>query len=286
MVKPGQYDPRHRSARPSSARASTQAQPRTRRPRGYALSGEDPSHRLPTVVPALLAFARYRLPYLVASVCLGWLLTQIMTLSDYRVTRIEVVGNSMVRAEEIAAASSAGAQNIFLLDRAALESSVLGLRPLRDVEARLVLPNRLVLNVAEREPAYVWRVEPKTFLVSRDGVVLSEVGKRETQGVTLVDLDQQPVRIGEEVDSRALETADFLMRALPDETGIQPTHFEYSRTYGVVLPTALGFRVAFGQSDDLSDKVSILRAVLDSASPDQAPINFIDLRFKDHPYLR
>ncbi|HUE75212.1 MAG TPA: FtsQ-type POTRA domain-containing protein, partial [Chloroflexota bacterium] len=100
---------------------------------------------------------------------LGWILVQTVTLSDYRLTHIEVSGNSLIPAEEIASATAVGARNLFFIDRSRVEASVMGLRPLSRVESRLQLPNRLIVNVVELEPAHVWRVEPTSYLVSRDG---------------------------------------------------------------------------------------------------------------------
>jgi cell division septal protein FtsQ len=265
-----------RSIRPSSSR----------RPISRVHTGEPINSKLREVSGSILAFARYRLVFLVGTVFLGWNLVQAFTMADYRLTHIEVSGNSMIRAEQIASATAVGARNLFFIDRYHIETSVLGLRPLAKVESRLQLPNRLILHVEEREPAYVWRVEPTSYLVSRDGVILSEAGKMETRSVTFIDLDGRRVNVGEEIDPHALDAAEYLLSELPGRTGIRPTHFEYSRTFGVVLPTNQGFRVAFGQPDDLPEKVSVLRALLENVTPGQPPISFIDLRFKDNPYLR
>ena len=203
----------------------------------------------------------------------------------FAVQRVEVVGTRLVDADLVRSAAHLEGVSMFEVNRAAVRASVLTIRPIRSVDVGFVWPNTVRLTVAERRPAYIWKVEPTLYLVSEDGVVLAPTTE-ETMPVTLVDVERQPVAIGEVVDARALAAARYLRNALASAVGVTPSYFEYSRSLGVVLPTDRGYRVAFGFGEDLPSKVITYRAVAEKLAQLQTPVQLVDLRFSDRPYFR
>ena len=172
-----------------------------------------------------------------------------------------------------------------LLARSTCRNKFLGTR--RCSQSRLPSECRdlVQVDVEERRPAYLWKVHPTLYLVSADGIVLGTT-EVEDKPTVLVDVDGQPVEIGDQVDLSALKTAAKLSVWLPKLVEIRPRYFEYSRRLGVVLPHPSGFRLAFGWQDRLEERASNLPFVLDTLEERNARPTLVDLRFVDHYYFR
>ena len=156
---------------------------------------------------------------------------------------------------------------------------------LQSVEVTFKLPDLIHARIDEHRPAYLWKVHPTLYLVSADGIVLGTT-EVEDKPTVLVDVDGQPVEIGDQVDLSALKTAAKLSVWLPKLVEIRPRYFEYSRRLGVVLPHPNGFRLAFGWQDQLEERASNLPFVLDTLEERDARPTLVDLRFVDHYYFR
>ncbi|MBI2942106.1 MAG: FtsQ-type POTRA domain-containing protein [Chloroflexi bacterium] len=214
-----------------------------------------------------------------------WLGQHLFLSGTFALKRVEVVGNRLEATEEIRAAAGLADGTIFHVHRQNVRARVLRLRPIQSVDVAVRWPDTVRLTVVERRPTSIWKVDPTLYLVSDEGIVLAPT-TQENQAVILVDIDRTPVRVGDQVDTRAVTAARYLRNTLPSVAGITPHYFEYSRAMGVILPTDRGFRVAFGFGDDLPTKVVTFRAILDAIAQQKLKAEFIDLRFKDHPYFR
>lgn len=222
---------------------------------------------------------------LLALVATLWLSYHFLFSGSFTVQRIQVVGTRLVDAGQVRAAAKLDDVSLFEVNRAAVRASVLSIRPIQSVDVGFIWPNTVRLSVTERRPAYIWKVDPTLYLVSEDGIVLAPTAE-ESLPVILVDVDRQPIAIGDVVDARALAAARYLRNALTSAVGVTPRYFEYSRSLGVVLPTGQGYRVAFGFGEDLPAKVVTYRAVAEKLAQQQAPVQLVDLRFSERPYYR
>ena len=204
---------------------------------------------------------------------------------QFRIQRAQITGHKLLSKKTIVDQIQVQGQNVFLVRKAEVTEQILSHRALQSAEVTFRLPDLIQARVQEGRPAYLWKVHPTLYLVSGDGIVLgtTEIEDRPT---VLVDVDGQPVEVGDQVDLSALKTAAKLSVWLPKLVEIRPRYFEYSRRLGVVLPHPNGFRLAFGWQDHLEERASNLPFVLDTLEERNARPTLVDLRFADHYYFR
>jgi hypothetical protein len=67
---------------------------------------------------------------------------------------------------------------------------------------------------------------------------------------------------------------------------VQPLGFEWSRDFGLEVPTRDGWRARFDTGDDLERQVRTLAAIRDHLASTRTAALVIDVRFGDRPYYR
>ncbi|HEX5827830.1 MAG TPA: FtsQ-type POTRA domain-containing protein [Candidatus Limnocylindrales bacterium] len=88
----------------------------------------------------------------------------------------EVRGNTWTAEDAILAAMAVPAgQNVFTVKTSELETRIEALPSVAGAEVRVVLPDRLAVDVAERTALLGWRVGERTFLVGADGMLFAEL---------------------------------------------------------------------------------------------------------------
>ena len=95
---------------------------------------------------------------------------QRLDLAGARFTGREVV-------ERAAGLTASPAPNAFTLDTEAVRAELRALPAVIDVDVEVALPDLLRVRLVEREPVLAWQVGGRSFLVSADGVILSEAAK-------------------------------------------------------------------------------------------------------------
>ena len=226
-----------------------------------------------------------RLVYGVAILLVAGATYNLLTDPEFRLRRAQITGQNLLSKKTIADQIQVQGQNVFLARRAEVAEQILAHKALQSVEVTFRLPDLIHARIDEHRPAYLWKVHPTLYLVSADGIVLGTT-EVEDKPTVLVDVDGQPVEIGDQVDLSALKTAAKLSVWLPMLVEIRPRYFEYSRRLGVVLPHPNGFRLAFGWQDRLEERASNLPFVLDTLEERNARPTLVDLRFVDHYYFR
>ena len=68
--------------------------------------------------------------------------------------------------------------------------------------------------------------------------------------------------------------------------GIEPLAFEWSRDFGLEVPTRDGWRARFDYAGNVDQQISALRTIRDELARTKAPAQLIDVRFGDRPYFR
>jgi len=203
--------------------------------------------------------------------------------SRFYIYEPEVEGNVLVSVEEVYRASGLEGMSAFYLDRAKvarrIQERIPGMNVAR-VEYRW--PSRVLIQVQEQDVRFVWHVEGgPAFLVDGSGLVLKmDVGDRAGL-LDIRDLDAKEYGLGDHVDRAALDAASGLHRLLP-----AATLFDYSRSKGVSWVNGHGWRVYFGDDQELAKKVACLRTLADRILNSGGTVEFIDVRFVDSAYYR
>ncbi len=157
------------------------------------------------------------------------------------------------------------------------------------------------VNIVERQPAAFWTSGNQTYLVDREGVILTAIDAdspppracggqpcdpQSSQLLTVDNPDGQSLNAGDRVDAGALAAAARLATRLPS-VGIQPLGYDWSAATGLEVPTGDGWRVRFdAEAQQVDDEIATLSLVRQRLSQNGVSPQLIDVRFGNRPYFR
>jgi hypothetical protein len=101
----------------------------------------------------------------------------------------------------------------------------------------------------------------------------------------VAQLDGQPLKAGDRVDASALATSARLAALLPT-VGVEPLAFEWSRDFGLEVPTREGWRARFDGRGSVDQQVASVRGIRDELARTRSPAELIDVRFGNRPYFK
>lgn len=217
-----------------------------------------------------------RLPAFLLSVGLAVLAFGFLFSGDFAVRTVVVQGNTLAYADSIVAASEALGRSIFWLDTQEVARRVASYPAVASAEVSAEFPDRVVVQLHERVPAFVWQTGDKAVLVDDQGWVIAEGYAPklprivEIQGNLPVPGSQLPAQLNEAI------------RAIGDKLGTRLAMLEYDPTNGLMVQLADGRVAVLGSTDRIPLKLAVLQAAL--ASPDQW--SRLDVREPDRPYYQ
>jgi POTRA domain, FtsQ-type/Cell division protein FtsQ len=250
----------------------------------------------------LLHWLRERWLSLSNAVALLVLALAMLTTAQCRVEQIAVRRHSASSAEAVTRVTQLSqviGHNIFLLNTERVAQELATIPSVLTVQVVPRLPNTVEIDIVERVPIATWRTPAGAFLVDAQGFALAPAEPqgqaqapagapppapdpaRQTPLLEVHDTTGQELRLGDQVDQRALLAARELVRALPG-TGAQVQAVEYS-PQGLVLVTDGGWRVVIGEARDLNHKLAGFAAVVDLARQHNLAIKLVDVRPRDRP---
>ena len=219
---------------------------------------------------------------------------RLLALSPFVVERIEVVGQSLLAADEVIAASGlAPGQSLFSLDARRAVAAIEALPRVRRAELVRAFPNRVTLLVEERRPfalvhsgglrwpGLYWVDEqgvplgPETRAITLDTPVVSGVGADEVAAAGRTPSER--VAAGVALIRTLMRVQSPLLREISE--------VDVSRPEGPVLYMLDGVEVRIG-SEDWDDRLGRLGGVLAQLRASGQRVTSIDLRFRDQVVLR
>lgn len=203
----------------------------------------------------------------------------------FRIKHVSVYGTLFLDPAAVAKAADLVGANPILANTGAAKQRILALGIPRSVSISFAPPDTEVINVVERTPAYIWKVNSTLYLVAENGTVLGPT-QRESENVIVVDTDRRPVKPGQKLDARIFQAAARIIAALPKVAGISPRYVTYSQSLGLMVPTSDGIQIVFGDGENLDAKLGEVAPVLKAARAQKSRPKMIDLRFAGHPYFR
>jgi cell division protein FtsQ len=151
----------------------------------------------------------------------------------------------------------------------------------------VLLPDRAVINVVERQPEVRWQVGNMQYLLDKNGTVLDVADEPADPGtLVIVGTPSAPGQDGslqpmDHVDPDALELARALALRLPVEIGFTPQIIGWDIALGVYVRTESGQTIVFGRTENLDRKLAIFRHLLN----DGTAFTYLDLR-PSNPFYR
>lgn len=210
--------------------------------------------------------------------------------SDYFCLReILIEGNERLSGNEIVA--STGLQhgvNIWQLDMRRLERNLRQNRMIKDVKFKRILPDTLRLKI-EEYPAIALLPGGDAFLeIDPNGTVLARTASITGKRLPIITgADIEPAEIGEGIDSEHIVP---VLRCLQEKLGDWTENLaEINIGAGgdMTFYTVDGVKILIGQtSDDLEQKLALLRPIIDDIAVTNTAVSHIDLRLPDKPVVR
>lgn len=227
--------------------------------------------------PRLPVTARWlSLVLLITVGVLGWYL---LTNPQFRVQGSAVEGNRLLSAEAIYQAAGVHGANIFYVNTTEAAERLRQIPLVRDARVSVQFPNRVRIQVMERQPVVTWVSGGIQAAVDEDGVILPAQAVN-PEAVVIEVQAGGPAQPGLQVDERAIAVARELHELRPDMG-----RFLLSADRGVAIVTPQGWPVYFGwETTDLSHKVAVLERVTPVLLREGTAVEFIDLRFPTRPY--
>ncbi len=194
---------------------------------------------------------------------------------------VEVEGARHTRpADAVAASRLLGASPFRASGAAARAGLVAALPAVRDATIELLLPDRAVVRLAERQALGRWIAGGTEFFVDREGVLFGSADPAAAPEVRVYDDVVAVRRTGERIDAALVDTAFRLARLAPDELrsdAIAPqVHFAPA---GLVLRSGAGWEVRFGGPERFDEKLRLARRFLQD-NPARR-IDYLDVRTPD-----
>jgi cell division septal protein FtsQ len=211
-------------------------------------------------------------------VVLALVISQFFTTYRFYVYGVEVQGNQFVDASEIYNASGLHELSIFWINPEKMEATISKLPGVKEAKVKCRLPNRVTIQVVERQTHIIWDRGGQRYGVDDRGTVLALEG--ELEGMILVqDLTPGPLEVGGHINPAAIASALELRRLRPEITALQ-----YSEERGL----------SFNQADspiylgtgDMAEKMVILSALLQDLAFEGIQPEFVDVRFPESPYYK
>jgi cell division septal protein FtsQ len=211
--------------------------------------------------------------------CVGLLVWFFVDLRFY-IFETSMEGNVLVDNNALYQASDLNGYSIFYIDRAEVADRIRGQVPgIEQVYVECRLPNELSIRIEQGDVRFIWHTAGTAYLVDGAGRVLQADDGAHGGLLSILDLDDRPLRPGEHVATQALTTVERLHSLLPEIRA-----FEYSEEMGVSLHDARGWRICFGDDRALAEKVASMRALLLKIASRGETAKLIDLRFVGSPY--
>ena len=155
----------------------------------------------------------------------------------FRYENLQVDGAVITPREAVdAALEIARGQNLFQLRTAPLETRLRALATVARATVSVRLPDTLVVQLTERTPILIWRVDQRRFLADAEGYLFGEVGEgssAEAKALPIID-DQRTasagLAVGVRLDPVDLDAATRLGSLVPADVGSEAESLAVSVT--------------------------------------------------------
>jgi cell division septal protein FtsQ len=229
--------------------------------------------------PALVHVPWRRLVLLPLVVTLTFALLQFFMRDQFYVYSAEIRGNQRVPADQIYAASHVDKQHIFWIRPNQAAGQVKDLPGIADAHVSMALPNKVTIEVQEREPLVAVQTISTTTWFAADGTALPQVGS--APPLRLIDTEGAASNGQGRLRLQVLADIQALHARLPDLTSV-----DFGAQEGLTFRSPGGFTVYLGNEGNIATRLDLLQAVQGQIASRKTPPKVVDLRVDGNAYLR
>jgi cell division septal protein FtsQ len=274
-----------------AASASKYRQKRTRRRYDIALNNQGAEMRLPSIPSIAIG---WRLLSVILVIGLGFLIYTVWNSSMFRVSTIDVVGLVRLTDQEINSVINVIGKSILFVNPSIIEEQLqTAFLELAETAVDIDLPNKIIINVLERQPVLTWQEDGKTVWVDEDGVIFP-VHADGDPGLTVIGTDLLSLSAN---DPGTMEEGEELSQTLPEglvsailimsKEAPEGTPLEYDGEHGLGWQDPRGWNVYFGSnSEDMELKLKVYKKIYKRLKKAGIRPGFISVENVHAPYYR
>jgi cell division septal protein FtsQ len=222
---------------------------------------------------------------------LGFVLFAMWTASPFMVTSAIVRGNVRLSADLINSMLGTYGQPIFKAVPARIIDNLhAAFSDLQDINIRVQLPNRIIVDVVERAPVLAWYQDSVVTWIDASGVAFMPRG--EVPGMVVVAANGAPALVAPDpklplyeqkfIDPAMVQALTVLARDVP--TGMTMT---FDPVYGMGWQDPRGWTVYFGQdSQEIPMKKVVYNAIVDTLTQQGVQPSLISVEYLNAPFYK
>lgn len=227
-------------------------------------------------------------------VALVWGFNYFYNSNYFKIKSINVSGNNYYSFEEIKKeADVALGLNIFEIDKKSIEDMLVkSLVRLKSASLKKIFPDRIEIQVGEREPFVKVVYGVNYYILDNEGIVLGTIGENDQVDYEKLILVKNGLKsypeVGEKIAKKNILSCGDIYEALDLEikNEIREAYISDESGQDIVLVTNKGKQIIIGTSDKIVDKNAILRQVLNQLKESGTYYSVIDLRNIENPVIK
>jgi len=217
----------------------------------------------------------------------GWYFFQFLFHSNlFRIKDVIIQGNNFLDENTIFHVSGVRLDsNIFLLDKEKLISNLANEPWIMDVEVKKIFPDKITINIREREAAAVVNIGKRCCKCSKDGVILcflNQNGKKDEKLPLINGYKNDHYAIGERIIEPNFRDALEIIYCIEV---ILPKMFCEVRIMDsgifLVCNKNESIKIRVNKAEEIINGENLIREALEKISYEQLEIDYLDLRFQD-----
>jgi len=217
--------------------------------------------------------------------------------SYFQIKNIKISGNYKVSAENIRKVIEENipkkilffnSKSIFLINLNKVEEGLLEKFPhVENIFFDKDFPDKLIIEIKEREPVAVFEKDNRYFLIAKDGVIFEETGEKESW-LVVKNPAVSEIELGKEVIERERIEKIIIIETGLEALDIQTIEAEIVNDQRVNVKTSEDWQAFFNFDNDVSNQVFNLGVVLkEKISPGKRRnLEYVDLRFGNQVYYK
>jgi len=221
-----------------------------------------------------------------AALLLGtlWVLFQIVHSPGLVAAEAAVLGNKMLTSAQVRSIAATEGMASFLIDPGLVDDSLTAHAEISAAHVRVRWPNRVEIQVEEREPLVAWDDGGRHWWLCRDGVAFLQHGAwpglvQVSSKEPVLDITEDP--LGTAMSPDVLRAATALSAQLPEAASLM---YEVGR--GLSFEDPRGWTAVFGVGGDMVLKVRLYRGIVDDLAQRGVSATLISVADPATPYYR
>lgn len=213
----------------------------------------------------------------------------------FKICNIEIIGNNQISQEMLLEVSDIDLEdNIFLTNTIKAQNKISENPYIKEVKIKRVLPDKIKIEIVEKEKAYMIEVDGKVAYIDKNGYIL-EISEIELD--TLITLQgylttKEKINPGNTLDEEDIERIEDIEKILKSSEKIQmrdkitSINIKDKNDYILNLPSYKKI-IYIGDTSNLANKMLYTKAILEESTDKEGKI-FVNGKFNKgfDPYFR